>query len=104
MFGFLTKKDSPPPRHPSSFVNHGNPIHQAILGIKSGDSSQVESLLVALGDNLVILPMAEIGNLATGAALMFGGMPHLQSPPSRIHNERERPMNTLMSTSFYFQR
>jgi tetratricopeptide (TPR) repeat protein len=77
MFGFFKKKDPPPPRPPSPFNNDGNPIHQAILGLKSGDSNQVRSLFKALGDNPVILPMAEAGNLATGAAMMFAGAPHL---------------------------
>src|SRR5271154_5585761 len=78
MFGFGKKKESqPPPFRPSPFVNDGNPIHQAIIGIKNGDTTQVKLLFDALEKTPVIFPMAEAGNLKTGAALEFEGAAHL---------------------------
>jgi hypothetical protein len=61
----------------SPFLNDGNPIHQAIIGLKKGDTTQVKKLFDAMASTPVFFPMAEAGNLNTGASLPFNNEPHL---------------------------
>ena len=69
MLGFFKKKESqPPPFQPSPFVNDGNPIHQAIIGVKKGDKTQVFRLFDALATTPVILLLGELGKMETCSA------------------------------------
>ena len=61
----------------SPWVNDGNPIHQAILGLqKAGGADYGRQLLEALTCTPVILRFAEPGKMETCASMEFKGKPH----------------------------